>query len=64
LEELDCKYDYQFVNEDYEQNCRWLEILCRFGEYTNVGGNRTAGMGVIRYYPKYYMRERDLLIRE
>jgi len=64
LEELGRKYDYQFVNEDYEQSCRWLEILCRFGEYTNVGGNRTAGMGVMRYYPKYYMRERDLLKKE
>jgi hypothetical protein len=64
LEELERSYDYRFVNDDYEQNCRWLEILCRFGEYTNVGGNRTAGMGVIRYYPKYHMKESDLLRKE
>jgi hypothetical protein len=64
LEALEREYDYEYVNDDYEQNCRWLEILCRFGEYTNVGGNRTAGMGVIRYYPKYYLRERDLIKRE
>ncbi|MEJ2252443.1 MAG: CRISPR system precrRNA processing endoribonuclease RAMP protein Cas6 [Candidatus Lokiarchaeota archaeon] len=61
LEELNREYDYQFVNEDYEANCKWLEILCKMGEYTNVGGNRTAGMGVIRYYPKYYLSEKELL---
>lgn len=24
----------------------------RFAEYSNVGGNRTAGFGVIKYLPK------------
>ena len=61
LEELEREYDYGFVNEDYTENCRWLEILSKFGEYTNVGGNRTAGMGVMRYYPKYYLSDGDLL---
>ena len=61
LEELEREYDYGFVNEDYTEKCRWLEILSKFGEYTNVGGNRTAGMGVMRYYPKYYLSDGDLL---
>ena len=64
LKELKREYDYQFVNEDYSNNCRWLEILCRFGEYTNAGANRTAGMGVIRYYPRRYLMEKDLLFKD
>ena len=55
MEELDREYDADFVNSDYASNCRWLEILSRLGEYTNVGANRTAGMDVIRYYPKKYL---------
>ena len=27
----------------------WMDILLRFAEYVNVGGNRTAGCGVIKY---------------
>jgi len=29
----------------------FTNTLCRFGELTNVGNNRTAGFGVIRYLP-------------
>lgn len=61
LKELNREYDYQFVNENYANNCRWLEILCKLGELTNIGGNRTAGMGVMRYYPKSYVSPEDLL---
>ena len=64
LEELNRQYEYKFINKDYSNNCRWLEILCRFGEYTNVGANRTAGMGVIRYHYKSYLSEKDLLSRQ
>jgi len=64
LEELNRQYEYKFINNDYSNNCRWLEILCRFGEYTNVGANRTAGMGVIRYHYKSYLSEKDLLSRQ
>jgi len=42
------------VKECDSNFCRWLEILCRLGEYTNAGGNRTAGMGVMKYQPKEY----------
>ena len=34
---------------------RWARItdaLLRFAEYTNVGGGRTAGLGMIKYVPK------------
>jgi len=41
---------------DYNEKCLWIDILCRFGEYTNVGVNRTAGMGVIKYFPKTYLK--------
>ena len=63
LKELNREYDYEFVNGDYSNNCRWLEILCKLGEYTNVGANRTAGLGVLRYYPKKYLTERDFLLK-
>jgi CRISPR-associated endoribonuclease Cas6 len=29
----------------------WLDALLRFAEYSNLGGNRTAACGVIRYEP-------------
>ena len=61
LKEMNREYDYKFVNDDYSGNCRWLEILCKLGEYTNVGANRTAGMGVIHYYPGNYLTEKNLL---
>jgi len=61
LEELGRSQDHEYVNQDYQDNCRWLEVLCRLGEYTNVGANRTAGLGVIKYYPKLYLKHKDLL---
>ncbi len=61
LEEENREYDYEYVNEDYLNNCRWLEILCKIGEYTNVGTNRTAGLGVIRYYPYKYVNKEILI---
>ena len=45
------------VKAHYRSNCRWVDLLCRVGEYTNVGRNRTAGMGVIRYFPKNYIEK-------
>jgi CRISPR/Cas system endoribonuclease Cas6 (RAMP superfamily) len=64
LEQIDRQYDYEFLNEDFENKCRWLEILCYLGEYTNVGANRTAGMGVMRYYPKRYLSSNDFLSKD
>lgn len=61
LEKMVQKHDTRFVNDNYSENCRWLDILCKLGTYTNVGGNRTAGMGVIRFFPKTYLTEKDLL---
>ena len=63
LEALDRQYDYEFVNEDYSSNCRWLEVLCKLGEYTNAGANRTAGMGVLRYYSRTFLTERNFLAK-
>jgi CRISPR/Cas system endoribonuclease Cas6 (RAMP superfamily) len=62
MEEIGRQHDYEYVNEDYSNNCRWLEILCKVGELTNVGANRTAGMGVMRYYPRSYLLKSDLLM--
>ncbi len=61
LEDEDRSYDYEYINADYKSNCCWLDILSRFGEYTNVGVNRTAGMGVIHYYNRNYLSKKDLL---
>ncbi|MFX0134165.1 MAG: CRISPR system precrRNA processing endoribonuclease RAMP protein Cas6 [Candidatus Hodarchaeota archaeon] len=63
LEVMDKKQDFDFVIEDYKINSRWLDILCKFGEYTNVGANRTAGLGAFFYYPKNYIPDKDLLIK-
>jgi CRISPR/Cas system endoribonuclease Cas6 (RAMP superfamily) len=64
LEEMDRNYDVEFVNDNYAENCQWLDTLCKLGTYTNVGGNRTAGMGVIRYWTKSEVSEEDLISRE
>ncbi len=61
---LECEnrsYDYEYVNVDYKSNCCWLDILGRLSEHTNVGANRTAGMGVIHYYDRTYLVKTDLL---
>ncbi len=64
LERLDKNYDYEHVNQDFEDKCRWLDILCKLGEYTNVGANRTAAMGVMKYFPKRYLSKSDFLVKE
>lgn len=34
-----------------------IDILCRFGQITNLGGGRTAGLGVIKYFPLTFFRK-------
>ncbi|MEM1548391.1 MAG: CRISPR system precrRNA processing endoribonuclease RAMP protein Cas6 [Thermoproteota archaeon] len=36
-----------------EKFSRFTDALMRFAEYSNIGGNRTAGFGVVKYLPKY-----------
>jgi len=39
-----------FINKDPENEfANWLDTLRRFGEYTNLGGNRTSGYGSMEY---------------
>ncbi|MHA1251355.1 MAG: CRISPR system precrRNA processing endoribonuclease RAMP protein Cas6 [Candidatus Helarchaeota archaeon] len=46
-----------FINTDPENGfSNWLDTLCKFGEYTNLGGNRTSGCGSIEYI-KYEILE-------
>ncbi|MEM0172580.1 MAG: CRISPR system precrRNA processing endoribonuclease RAMP protein Cas6, partial [Thermoproteota archaeon] len=37
-----------------EKHARFTDALMRLAEYTNVGGNRTAGFGVVKYFPKMH----------
>ena len=39
------------VNDPESPYAHWIDILLKFAEYVNVGGNRTAGCGVIKYKP-------------
>jgi len=42
----------KFVNLDPNNGfSNWIDALCRFGALTNLGGNRTAGCGMIEYSP-------------
>lgn len=61
LKTMNKTYDHAYVNEHYLEACCWIDILSKLGTYTNAGGNRTAGMGVIRYFPKSYLSKQDLL---
>jgi len=44
-----------WVNFEIDKNnsnyAKYVDVLCRFGELSNLGGNRTAGLGVINYTP-------------
>jgi CRISPR/Cas system endoribonuclease Cas6 (RAMP superfamily) len=55
----DSKGNWKEIQAHHHNNCQWIDLLCRFAQYTNVGGNRTAGMGVIKYYPKSYIKEKQ-----
>ena len=51
-----CAYKF-FPSEEYEERThrdflKLLYTLCRFGEFSNVGGNRTGGFGVIKFLPE------------
>ena len=51
-----CAYRF-FPYKDYkgtmnENHLKLIHTLCRFGEFSNIGGNRTGGFGVIKYLPK------------
>ncbi|MGV9198101.1 MAG: CRISPR system precrRNA processing endoribonuclease RAMP protein Cas6 [Promethearchaeia archaeon] len=48
------------IQDHYTENAKTLNLLCKFGEYTNVGANRTASMGVINYYPKHFFKKGNL----
>lgn len=37
-----------------ENQARMLDALLRFSEYSNVGGGRTAGLGMVKYIPLEY----------
>jgi CRISPR-associated endoribonuclease Cas6 len=37
-----------------ERFARFTDALMRFAEYSNIGGGRTAGFGVVSYFPKDY----------
>jgi len=51
-----CAYKF-FPNKEYNDrtNKEYLKLLytlCKFGEFSNVGGNRTGGFGVIKFTQK------------
>jgi len=39
------------INDPESPYAHWIDILLKFAAYVNVGGNRTAGCGVINYNP-------------
>jgi CRISPR-associated endoribonuclease Cas6 len=41
-----CGYAVKTPEDSYSL---WLDILGHFGEYTNIGDKRTAGLGVVNY---------------
>lgn len=38
------------AKEDFYSKAIWTDFLCKMGQYTNVGVNRTASFGVMNYY--------------
>ncbi len=44
------------IDKNNVNNARHVDMLCRLGELTNLGGSRTAGLGVIKYEPIAYFK--------
>lgn len=44
------------INKNKLEYAKYVDLLCQFGELTNLGGNRTAGFGVIKYTPIEYFK--------
>ena len=43
-------------NEDFARN---LDALLKFSQFSNVGGGRTAGLGMVEYMPLEYAKESE-----
>ncbi|MHA1343981.1 MAG: CRISPR system precrRNA processing endoribonuclease RAMP protein Cas6 [Promethearchaeota archaeon] len=59
---------YGFVGEavfeilhNHDNYAKFIDFLCKFGELSNVGTARTAGLGVIKYEAIKYFQEADEL---
>lgn len=66
------KWSVGFIGEVYfnlpedtydSEMARITDALLKFGEYSNVGGNRTAGFGVIEYIPKYSINNESIALK-
>ncbi len=53
--------NYQLSTEKNDENnyFTWVHVLSKFAEFSNVGGNRTAGFGCVKYFPKRSTNEND-----
>jgi len=53
-----------WVNFEISQNennfATFIDTLCKFGELSNLGANRTAAFGIIKYKPNEYFSKRAL----
>ena len=49
------KVHFNLPGDLYDKSCaKTLDTLLRFGEYSHVGGGRTAGFGMVEYKPLEY----------
>ena len=49
------KVHFNLPGDLYDKSCaKTLDTLLRFGEYSHVGGGRTAGFGMVEYRPLEY----------
>jgi len=44
----------KYAENDFYSNSIWTDFLCKLGQYTNLGMNRTASFGILNYYPESY----------
>lgn len=44
------------ISKNNSNYAKYVDCLCKFGELTNIGGSRTAGLGVIKYIGLDYFK--------
>ncbi len=44
------------ISKNNSNYAKYIECLCKLGELSNIGGNRTAGLGVIKYMGLDYFK--------
>lgn len=52
IKKIETRKEILLIHEGFS---RWVDFLNKMAEYTNMGVNRTASFGIVKYQPKEYL---------